>query len=259
MKEVIKRLLKEGLNKVTGFNDITPEEHHEIDARFHAYMKEDNENQIKNEKRLGDIYSDIEFIKNNPNLEQHIKDMVIKQFSNEISVLETSIRSSKNRDENGVYDFIGRQYLSQKRYEDDILNARAAKTFNNEDIVNLFVTSLEGGSNYWYLIKHLPNDVVYKINVLGTPTSEAIGQHILKGGYIQFYDVEGEDDEDDYQAQHSDKDLLGTVDLNAILEAITLVKRDYPEVWNNILDEQYDANDADIFLQLCVMGDVVFG
>ena len=66
-------------------------------------------------------------------------------------------------------------------------------------------------------------------------------------------------DEDDYTETHSDNGLLGTVDMDSILEAITIIKRDYPDVWENILDEQYDANDADIFLQLCVMGDVVFG
>jgi hypothetical protein len=47
--------------------------------------------------------------------------------------------------------------------------------------------------------------------------------------------------------------------MDSILEAITIIKKDYPDVWENILDEQYDANDADIFLQLCVMGEVVYG
>jgi hypothetical protein len=40
---------------------------------------------------------------------------------------------------------------------------------------------------------------------------------------------------------------------------ISITKEDYPKVWENILLEQYDANDADIFLQLCVMGEVQFG
>jgi hypothetical protein len=43
------------------------------------------------------------------------------------------------------------------------------------------------------------------------------------------------------------------------LEAITIIKKEYPEVWENILLEQADAGDADVFLQLCVMGDVVYG
>lgn len=260
MKKIIKQLLREGLNDIAGFSNITPEEHKEIDRRFNDYMEEDEDSIIKNQKRLNNIYAHIEQIQNNQNLEQHIKDMVVKQISDEINVLETSIKSSKNRDKKAVYDFIARNYLAHKRHEEDRIKARESKSFGKEDIVNLFVTALEGGSNYWYKIKHLPKEIVYKINELGIPTAEVIGQHILNGGYIQFYDVEEEDNEDDdYQQQYSDKDLLGTVDMDAILEGITLVKKDYPEVWENILDEQYDANDADVFLQLCVMGEVVFG
>lgn len=254
MKNIIKKLLREGLNDITGFSDITPEERHEIDRRYDDYMKQDNQSMIEHEAKLKHLY---QYMENNPELSKN--EWGMKYLSDEIKVLETSINATKNRNKKAVYSEIARNYLSWKRYEDDRIKARESRTFNNEDIINLFVDALEGGSNYWYHIKHLPKDVVYQINELGTPTSEAIGQHILKGGYIQFYDAEGEDDEDDYQQQHSDKDLLGTVDMDSILEAITLVKRDYPEVWENILDEQYDANDADVFLQLCVMGEVVFG
>ena len=39
----------------------------------------------------------------------------------------------------------------------------------------------------------------------------------------------------------------------------SVIKKDYPEIWENILLEQADAGDADVFLQLCVMGDIVYG
>ena len=52
---------------------------------------------------------------------------------------------------------------------------------------------------------------------------------------------------------------LGIVDLDKILEAITLIKKEYPNIWENILLENADAGDADVFLQLCVMGEVVYG
>jgi hypothetical protein len=43
------------------------------------------------------------------------------------------------------------------------------------------------------------------------------------------------------------------------LEAITIIKEKYPRIWENILLENADAGDADVFLQLCVMGEVVYG
>lgn len=43
--------------------------------------------------------------------------------------------------------------------------------------------------------------------------------------------------------------------MNSILEAITVIKKEYSQVWERILTEEYDA---DMFLQVCVMGEVVF-
>ena len=68
-----------------------------------------------------------------------------------------------------------------KRYKEEALN----KNLTKEDIIDLFVTALEGGSNYWYYM-----DLPENINSYGQSTSEAVGEYILQGGYIIFYDVE---------------------------------------------------------------------
>jgi hypothetical protein len=258
MKKLIKKLIRESLEDIAGFTNITPEERKEIDRRYKEFVLSDTKSAVEHKKNLKQNLERLEQVKN-LDLEQHLKDMLTKQILDNINVLRTSIDSSKNRDRKAVYDEIAKRYLSWKRYEDDKLKARESKSFGKEDIINLFVDALEGGSNYWYEIRHLPKEVRYKANEMGQSVSEAIGEYILKGGYVQFYDAEEEYDEDDYTETHSDNGLLGTVDMDSILEAITIIKRDYPDVWENILDEQYDANDADIFLQLCVMGDVVFG
>jgi hypothetical protein len=258
MKRLIKKLLRESLEDIAGFKNITPDERKEINRRYNEFVLSDTKSAVEHKKNLKQNLERLEQVKN-LDLEQHLKDMLTKQILDNIRVLRTSIDSSKNRDRKAVYDEIAKRYLSMKRYEDDKLKARESKSFGKEDVINLFVDAIEGGSNYWYEIRHLPEDVRYKAKEMGQPVSEAIGEYILNGGYIQFYDAEEEYDDDDYQEKYSDKGLLGTVDMNSILDAITIIKKDYPEVWGNILDEKYDANDADIFLQLCVMGDVVFG
>ena len=78
-------------------------------------------------------------------------------------------------------------------------------------------------------------------------TSEAIGEYVLRGGNIQVNDAEEEED------------VLGTVDMDSLLDAIQKLKDDYPRVYENIIDEEYDAEDADVFFQLAVMGEVTFG
>jgi hypothetical protein len=157
--------------------------------------------------------------------------------------------------------------IRNERYREEALKRKLDK----QDIIDLFVTALEGGSNYWYYVS-LPKD----IKSYGDTTSEAIGEYILEGGQLNFYDIEErrdvirnyrdgeytiEGDVIDNKRYNEDieETLIGYVDLDKVLDAITILKEDYSHVWENILMEQEDANDADIFLQLCVMGDVVFG
>jgi hypothetical protein len=260
MKNIIKKLLREGLEDLTPedldqINQIVDRELNQVE-KFLEKLKDELETTHK-------VLDSILTAMASGKLEGVPTDYVLdlkKEKENRIHTLERQIENWYSTDREEIFNRVKTQYLNNKKYEEERLKARESRTFGNEDIIDLFVTALEGGSNYWYHIKHLPKEVLYNIKERRIPTSEAIGEHILNGGYVQFYDAEGDEyDDDDYQEKHSDKDLLGTVDMDSILEAITIVKKDYPDVWENILDEQYDANDADIFLQLCVMGDVVYG
>jgi hypothetical protein len=259
MKKIIKKLLRESLE------GLTPEDLDKINQIVDREMNQAKEQQEKLKDELETTHKVLDSILTamaSGKLEGVPTDYVLnlkKDKENRIHQLEKYIKNWENTNREDIFNRVSTQYLNNKKYEEEKLKARESRTFGKEDIINLFVDALEGGSNYWYEIRHLPEDVRYKAKEMGQPVSEAIGEYILNGGYIQFYDAEEEYDDDDYQEKYSDKGLLGTVDMNSILDAITIIKKDYPEVWENILDEQYDANDADIFLQLCVMGDVVFG
>jgi hypothetical protein len=259
MKKIIKKLLREGLE------ELTPEDLEQINQIVNRELIQAKEQQEKLKDELETTRKVLDSILTamaSGKLEGVPTDYVLnlkKDKENRIHQLEKYIKNWGNVDREEIFNRLKTQYLANKKYEEEKLKARESRTFGKEDIINLFVDALEGGSNYWYHIRHLPNEVRYKAKEMGQSVSEAIGEYILKGGYVQFYDAEEEYDEDDYTETHSDNGLLGTVDMDSILEAITIIKRDYPDVWENILDEQYDANDADIFLQLCVMGDVVFG
>jgi len=153
------------------------------------------------------------------------------------------------------------------RYREEALN----RTLTKDDIIDLFVTALEGGSNYWYYM-----DLPKNIRSYGQSTSEAVGEYILQGGTIEVYDVEeyrevkrnyingdyditGDLKDDKSYYRDLEETKLGYIDMDKILESIPTIKKDYPEIWERILLEQEDAGDADVFLQLCVMGEVVFG
>ena len=154
-----------------------------------------------------------------------------------------------------------------ERYKNEALNRNLTK----EDIIDLFVTALEGGSNYWYYM-----DLPDNIKSYGQYISEAVGEYILQGGKIYFYDnelrsevmynlrkgeykIEGDIIDQKRFDEDIEETYLGYVDVDKILDAISLIKKEYPNIWENILLEQSDAGDADVFLQLSVMGEVVFG
>jgi hypothetical protein len=218
----------------------------------------------------------IDFSKLTPDVAESVKERLDDLYKENLRDLKHNKKQLEEFDlEDAIEKFVnwdlnsagGISYkFRYEKYRNDALNRKLTK----EDIINLFVTALEGGSNYWYYIE-FPD----KVNT-GEPTSEAVGNFILNGGEVIFYDfeimkdvqkklskgyynIEGGIVDEKLFAEDKQEALLGYVDMNSILEGISITKEDYPEVWENILLEQYDANDADIFLQLCVMGEVVFG
>ena len=233
-------------------------------------------------RRVEEDEEEVSWMKEKENLRKLPKEsqeLILKKYIEpRLKAYENNKRDLENFDfdervKKGIeWDLGGGAYsMSYKiRYEKwakEALNRNLTK----DDIIDLFVTALEGGSNYWYYLD-LPKD----IKSYGQSISEAVGNYILQGGEIKVYDVEeyreikrnladGEytiqGDVIDEKSLNEDLESakLGVISMDKILEAITLIKKDYPEVWENILLENDDAGDADVFLQLCVMGDVVYG
>jgi hypothetical protein len=277
MKGLIKRLLRESLE---GVNDsmFTPEEKGQIMAsaneQYDYLLKVAKERfeKLKVEVSQGDTV--LNNIMKTTNFSSEEKDSLLKKFQEmkldkerEYEVASSYYkRLMDEKDEviNQIYkrelfsaDGLGYRMMREKQKAENM-----NKKLSREDLIDLFITALEGGSNHWYYIKHIPRDVSYAMNHLGSSGSDAIANYLMDGGKIYFYDIEEVDIHDDSDAlsvEDDDKGYLGYVDIDNILEGITILKRDYDDIYERILDEQYDANDADVFLQLCVMGEVVYG
>lgn len=111
-----------------------------------------------------------------------------------------------------------------------------------ENVVDLLVTALEGGSNYWYMITYQP-DVLRE----GLDTEAKI-EYLLDHPevYVNIEDLESHD-------------FLGKLCKKTIDEAKQQFKREYPDSYLDVLNEAWDADTADIFFQLVIMKDVVYG
>ena len=79
--------------------------------------------------------------------------------------------------------------------------------------------------------------------------TEKIGEALFSNPKFEMsvYDKENQDE------------LLGKVTHESCKKAFKLMNEMYPDNIDNIIEENYDANDADIFFQLATMGKLVFG
>ncbi|MEI8136737.1 MAG: hypothetical protein WCH21_05350 [Bacteroidota bacterium] len=70
---------------------------------------------------------------------------------------------------------------------------------------------------------------------------------------INMYDRETCDDCEE------NADFLGSITYDSIANAFSVMSRDYKGCLSRIMREEYDADDADVWLQIATMGEVVFG
>lgn len=117
---------------------------------------------------------------------------------------------------------------------------------------DVFVTSLEGGSNYWYVIKSEAVKMVRK--AVPKEKTECLSQAIFEavldhGVMVDVHDLEEPDD------------LLGTLSKSAIESRLKDLAQSEAYRWalREVLSENGDASSSDVVFQYLVMGDVVFG
>ena len=116
---------------------------------------------------------------------------------------------------------------------------------------DVFVTAIEGGSNYWYLIttetrKKIREAVPKSVDpFFSTAILTAILDHDVK---VDVNDAENEDE------------VLGVLSIDGIKERLQLVEASEGYRWalEAHKNEEGDAESADIIFQFLVIGDVWF-
>jgi hypothetical protein len=122
---------------------------------------------------------------------------------------------------------------------------------DREVLEDIFVTAIEGGSNYWYF---LSRDAVKRIrqavprevdDVLSTATFKAVYDH---GVSVPINDVENEED------------IVGWISMETMQERLQALLNS-GEKWalEAHMEENGDADSADVVFQYLAMGEVVYG
>ena len=121
-------------------------------------------------------------------------------------------------------------------------------TITEDMIENVIVSALEGGSNYWYFVdvEDFEQDLPSKN---GKALTERIAEAVFKNPSFKMpvYDVEDEED------------VLGYLSQKNLRRGMELCAKDYPEVFKRLINDEIDAEDADVIFQLTVMGEITFG
>jgi len=117
--------------------------------------------------------------------------------------------------------------------------------FNDQLREDLLITALEGGSNYWYLLAEEACGIFGSYP--GPAGSEKVWQAIADGKTIPVNDAEEEEE------------VLGSINMESIKAGEEIMLKEYPHILADILKENWDAGTADVWFQLCVMKEVVFG
>jgi hypothetical protein len=122
---------------------------------------------------------------------------------------------------------------------------------DREVLEDIFVTALEGGSNYWYF---LSEDAVKRIRQVVRKSDEPyIAVAMLKavldhGVAIPINDVENEED------------IVGWISMETMQERLQALLNS-GEKWalEAHMEENGDADSADVVFQYLAMGEVVYG
>lgn len=114
----------------------------------------------------------------------------------------------------------------------------------DEEINNLFVNGIEMGIGYWCdETPFIPTDDVDEEKDLYY--AERLWPHVQKGESFRF----GSNEYEEY----------GEINLASVAKACELFTTKYSSHYADIKNENDDVITADVFIQLCVFGDVVYG
>lgn len=117
-----------------------------------------------------------------------------------------------------------------------------------EKLNYLIVTAFEGGSGYWAELRPQEKEVVLADtpDMEGEPTSERFHKSLEEGSEHDIF-------------SRIEEKYIGTITLESSKKALETMALKYVDHYARIVNDSYDAEDADVWFQLAVMGEVRYG
>ncbi len=117
-------------------------------------------------------------------------------------------------------------------------------------IASLLCSAFEGGSNYWYLIDEFVAPAAFSYRTDKERVYKHIDYPLNLGGRLVITTLDGD--------EHKGKKRW-TLDVARISRGLNAMAKHQPSHFASILDESADAETGDVFLQMCLFGEIVYG
>lgn len=130
------------------------------------------------------------------------------------------------------------------------MNIEVKRKISREVLENVFVTAIEGGSNYWYFLRDDTIAVIrsYVPKELDPCISTAILKALEKGLVIEIHDAEDEDS------------LVGELNIDTFATRLQKLYDDtnYSSALALEIEGNGDAYSSDVVFQYLAMGEVIY-
>jgi hypothetical protein len=121
------------------------------------------------------------------------------------------------------------------------MSATVTTTVSDERIKDLLCSAFEGGINYW--VGHV--DITNR-----PPKAEYYHESPVYGGELTLHVEESE--------TVPGKEIV-KLNRAALEKGLQIMQEKYPQHWADFIKENDDAITADVFVQCCVFGDIIYG
>lgn len=128
-------------------------------------------------------------------------------------------------------------------------NIEGLTVLTEDDVENMMVGAYEGGSSYWAYISDKMIDKIYEAtkDVRDEASSIRLLIAVQRGLIVNVRDVE------------DPSEILGKLTKESWAKAEQLMIKNHRSHFVDIVGQNDDATTADVFFQLAVMGEVVYG
>jgi hypothetical protein len=113
-------------------------------------------------------------------------------------------------------------------------------------VADLLCSAFEGGVGYWCQIINYREPTTVVLH-LGDAVCKYADYPLCADGAVICRDIE------------DDKRQPMLLDLEAIKRGLALMPKVAPRHWGDFLSENDDASTGDVFVQLCLLGEIVYG